>query len=213
MGSNHQGQSFLAREENGQIRELRISHYPSAPEWDRTMEHPLEPPDVPGYLGRPISSEAFRKCINCHSTNFRAVLEPSGRPEARDRGIGCERCHGPAGNHPAAIAASFPEPAIARPRLASASRIVALCGECHTAPAKTTPEDPSFVRYQASGLILSRCYAESRDRLSCVSCHDPHKDLETSAASYETACLKCHASPGSIGPRAGQTTGSRPRRK
>jgi tetratricopeptide (TPR) repeat protein len=192
MGSNHHGQSFLAREENGQIRELRIAHYPGAPEWDRTMEHPLEPPDVPGYLGRPISAEAFRKCIHCHSTNFRAVFEPDGRPEARDHGIGCERCHGPGGHHPLAIAASFPEPAIARPRLASASRIVALCGECHTAPAKTTPEDPSFVRYQASGLILSRCYVESRDRLSCVSCHDPHQDLETSAASYEATCRKCH---------------------
>ncbi len=192
MGSNHHGQSFLAREENGQIRELRIAHYPAAPEWDRTMEHPLEPPDVPGYLGRPITAEAFRKCINCHSTNFRAVLEPDGRPEARDHGIGCERCHGPGGNHPAAIAASFPQPAIARPRLAPAARIVALCGECHTAPTTTTPADPSFVRYQASSLVLSRCYTESRDRLSCVSCHDPHQDVETAAAPYEATCLKCH---------------------
>ena len=80
MGSNHHGQSFLAREDNGQIRELRIAHYPAVPAWDRTMEHPLEPPDEPGYLGRPISAEAFRKCINCHSTNFRAVLEPTADP-------------------------------------------------------------------------------------------------------------------------------------
>jgi hypothetical protein len=132
------------------------------------------------------------------------VLEPIGRPEARDRGIGCERCHGPAGNHPAAIAASFPQPAIARPRLAPAARIVALCGECHTAPAKTTPEDPSFVRYQASSLVLSRCYTESRDRLSCVNCHDPHQDLESSAGPYEETCLKCH-SPSQSSSR-GQTT-------
>ena len=192
MGSNHHGQSFLAREENGQIRELRIARYPVAPEWDRTMEHPLEPPDEHGYLGRPITAEAFRKCINCHSTNFRAVFEPNGRPEARDHGIGCERCHGPAGNHPAAIAAAFPQPAIARPRLAPAARIVALCGECHTAPTKTTREDPSFVRYQASSLVLSRCYTESHDRLSCVNCHDPHQDVETAAAPYEATCLHCH---------------------
>ncbi len=200
MGSNHHGQSFLAREDNGQIRELRIAHYPAVPAWDRTMEHPLEPPDEPGYLGRPISAEAFRKCINCHSTNFRAVLEPIGRPEGYDHGIGCERCHGPGGNHPAAIAASFPEPAIARPRLASAAQIVALCGECHTAPAKTTPSDPSFVRYQASSLVLSRCYVESRDHLSCVSCHDPHRDLETRATVYEAKCRKCHNPSRSIGP-------------
>ena len=147
------------------------------------MEHPAEPPDPPGYLGRPISSESFRRCLHCHSTNFRAVLEPEGRPEARDHGIGCERCHGPAGNHPAAVAASFPELAIARPKLASAARIVALCGECHTAPAKKTPDDPGFVRYQASGLVLSRCYTESGEASSCTTCHDPHKDVETTRCS------------------------------
>jgi tetratricopeptide (TPR) repeat protein len=192
MGSNHHGQSFLAREEQGQIRELRVSHYPNAPEWSRTMEHPAVPPDPPGYLGRPISSEAVRKCLNCHSTDFRAVQKPEGRPEARDRGIGCERCHGPAGNHQAAIEASFPEVAIARPRLASTAQVVSLCGECHTAPAKTTPDVAGFVRYQVSSLILSRCFIESRESLSCVTCHNPHRDVETSAAFYQSKCLTCH---------------------
>lgn len=192
MGSNHHGQSFLASQEDGQFRELRVSRYPDAPEWGRTNEHPAEPPDPPGYVGRPLSSESVRRCLHCHSTNFRAVLEPDGRPEALDHGIGCERCHGPAGNHRAAIATSFPEPAIARLKQASASQIVALCGECHTAPAKKTPEDPGFVRYQASGLVLSRCYTESNESLSCTTCHDPHKDVETNAAFYETKCRKCH---------------------
>ena len=198
MGSNHHGQSFLAREEQGQVRELRVSRYPGAPQWSRTNEHPVRPPDLPGYVGRPISSESFRKCLHCHSTNFRAVLEPDGRLEARDRGIGCERCHGPAGNHQAAVAAAFPELAIARPKLASAARIVALCGECHTAPTKKAPDDPGFVRYQASGLVLSRCYTESSESLSCTTCHDPHKDAESAAAHYEIRCLKCHpAAPSS----------------
>ena len=193
MGSNRQGQSFLASVGNGEVRELRISHYPGAPQWSRTNEHPVEPPDPPGYLGRPISTESFRRCLHCHSTNFRAVLVPEGRLEAGDHGIGCERCHGPAGNHPAAVAASFPELAIARPKLASSSRIVALCGECHTAPAKKTADDPGFVRFQSSGLVLSRCYTESRESFSCITCHDPHKDVETSAKFYESRCLKCHA--------------------
>jgi tetratricopeptide (TPR) repeat protein len=204
MGSNHHGQTFVAREEQGQVRELRVSHYPSAPEWGRTNEHPAEPPDLPGYVGRPISSDSFRRCLHCHSTNFRAVLEPDGRPEARDRGIGCERCHGAAGHHPASVAASFPELGIARPRLASAARIVALCGECHTAPAKKTPDDPGFVRYQASGLIMSRCYTESSESLSCTTCHDPHKDVETRAAFYELKCLKCHASAPTSAGRPGR---------
>ncbi len=192
LGANQQGRSFLAREAGGQFRELRVSQYPHAPEWARTMEHPALPPDEPGYLGRPITAEAVRKCLNCHATNFRAAREPDARPEGRDRGIGCERCHGPGGNHIPAVAAHFPEPAIARPRLAPAARVVSLCGECHRAPNKTTPADAGFVRYQASSLVLSRCYTGSAEALSCVTCHDPHKDAETSSDYYEAKCLNCH---------------------
>ena len=47
------------------------------------------------------------RCLYCHVTrsrNFRD-LPPAGGPgpEAADRAIGCERCHGPGGNHIRAI--------------------------------------------------------------------------------------------------------------
>ena len=71
-----------ARRSGASPYELRISRYPAAPEWDRTMEHPAVPPDPAGYLGRPVSAESFRKCLHCHATNFRAAREPEGRPEA-----------------------------------------------------------------------------------------------------------------------------------
>ncbi len=198
LGSNHQGRSFLGREGNGQVRELRVSQYPDAPSWGRTMEHPATPPDEPGYLGRPISAESFRKCLHCHATNFRAAREPEGRPEARDRGIGCERCHGPGKHHllASAAAANFPEPAIARPKLATPAQVVEICADCHRAPTKTTPADAGFVRYQASSLVLSRCYTESAEALSCVTCHNPHEDARTSSAYYEAKCLTCHDVPG-----------------
>jgi hypothetical protein len=194
MGSNHQGQSFLARDDRGQAYELRISRYPAAPEWDRTMEHPATPPDATGYLGRPVSPEALRNCLHCHSTNFRAASEPERRPEASDRGIGCERCHGPGGHHTAAVAAHFPEIAISRPRLARPAQVVAVCAECHTAPASTTPTDPRFVRYQASSFVRSRCYTMSGEGFSCVWCHDPHEDAETAPSAYVRRCRECHSS-------------------
>ena len=198
LGSNHQGRSFLGREGNGQVRELRISQYPDDPGWGRTMEHPAKPPDEPGYLGRPISAEAFRKCLNCHATNFRAARDPEGRPEARDHSIGCERCHGPGKHHllASAAAATFPELAIARPKLASPAQVMAICADCHRAPTKTTPADAGFVRYQASSLVLSRCYTESAEAISCVTCHNPHEDARTSSAFYEARCLACHDVPG-----------------
>ncbi len=99
LGSNHQGRSFVGHDRMGQARELRISEYPSDPVWSRTSAHPARPPGRDGYLGRRISDESVRFCVHCHSTNFRAVQQPTGRPEAGDHGIGCERCHGPGGHH------------------------------------------------------------------------------------------------------------------
>jgi hypothetical protein len=200
LGSRHQGQSFLARDQAGQVRELRLARYPRAPEWARTMEHPAVPTDPDGYLGRPLSAESFRKCLHCHATHFRAAREPGSRPEGRDHGIGCERCHGPGGHHLAATAAHLSEPAIARPRLAAPAEVVALCAECHRAPPATTPANAGFVRYQASGFVLSRCYTGSAAAFSCVTCHDPHRDAETSATSSEAHCLNCHASSRSAAP-------------
>jgi hypothetical protein len=55
-----------------------------------------------------------------------------------------------------------------------------------------TEADPRFVRFQASTLPLSRCYAESLGTMSCVTCHNPHRDADPRPASYEARCLDCH---------------------
>jgi hypothetical protein len=196
LGSNHQGRSFVARDGQGQARELRISQYPAAPEWDRTSEHPSEPPGPDGYLGRPISEDSVRRCLHCHSTNFRAVQAPTGRPEASDHGIGCERCHGPGGHHLQAIDRQFPDLAIARPKLASAAQIVSLCGQCHKAPESASPAKASYIRFQAPTFVQSRCYTEA-GTMSCVTCHNPHRDASRDPAHYEAICLQCHPTPGS----------------
>ena len=180
----------------GQARELRISQYPAPPEWDRTSEHPNEPPDLDGYLGRPIPGDAVRLCLHCHSTNFRAIQQPAGRPEAGDHGIGCERCHGPGGHHLQAVETHFPDLAIARPRLAEASGVVSLCAQCHKAPESASPSSASYIRFQAPTFARSRCYTESGS-LSCVTCHNPHRNASRNAADYETVCLQCHQAAGS----------------
>ncbi|MFO0888349.1 MAG: multiheme c-type cytochrome [Isosphaeraceae bacterium] len=211
MGSNHQGQSFLARDDEGTVRELRISRYPTAPEWDRTSQHPASPPDERGFLGRPLIPAMFPECLQCHATNARSALEPASRPEGADRGIGCERCHGPGENHILAVNAKLPDLAIARPRLASGPQVMALCGECHRAPPLTPPDTPDFIRFQSPNLAQSRCYTESEGELTCVTCHNPHKDAHQDTKLYEAVCLQCHPSPSSTRLDAAATTGRKTR--
>jgi hypothetical protein len=63
---------------------------------------------------------------------------------------------------------------------------------------------PSFIRFQAPTFMKSRCYVESGS-FSCVTCHNPHKDAETSPAAYEAVCLQCHSAAKSIAPEPAPT--------
>ena len=196
FGSGDRGLTLVGRDDHGQTRELRLSQYRNQTQslWDVTAGHPVHPSELTEDLGQPLTDDAVRRCFLCHVTNPRAVLDASGGPEGLDRGIGCEKCHGPGGNHLLAVAAKFPDLSIARPTMASGSRVVKLCAQCHS-PLGTTvsPDDPASVRFQATTLTWSRCFTESSDTLDCVTCHDPHRNVATSTKYYESKCLSCHA--------------------
>lgn len=88
----------------------------------------------------------------------------------------------------------FADLAIARPRLFSAVRQVKLCAQCHSPKGNVVvhPDDPTTVRFQALHFVKSRCFTESDGALKCVTCHDPHRNAETSPRFYESKCLSCH---------------------
>lgn len=200
LGSGRHGVTMLARDPAGGHRSMRISYYAGGDHWGLTSGFEPHPATPEGYIGEALNAESFRKCLDCHSTRFTTERDRDpGRagPEAADHGIGCERCHGPSENHLRAVELGFPQPAVARPRLATAARRLALCAQCHGADGVIPPSDPRFVRFQGATLPYSRCVSESGGRLDCVACHDPHRDLETGPAYYEARCLACH------GPKSG----------
>ena len=196
FGSGHRGLTLVGRDDAGQVRELRLSHYADISSWDVTTGHPPTPPDGEGHLGRILSADDLHGCLVCHTTAPRPARDGVGVVSA-DRGIGCERCHGPGATHLKAVADKFPDLAIAQPRAASGAEVVTLCGQCHNPLGRSVgPSDPIAVRFPATTLTWSRCYTESAGAFDCRTCHDPHRDLETAPSYYEAKCRSCHVQGG-----------------
>jgi hypothetical protein len=63
-------------------------------------------------------------------------------------------------------------------------------------------DDPIWVRSSGATMTFSRCYTESNGGLSCLTCHDPHKDAEHSPTFYEQKCLLCHSATSNAKPAA-----------
>jgi hypothetical protein len=136
----------------------------------------------------------------CHVTNPREFRDPDKDgpgPEAADSGIGCERCHGPGANHILAAEADLADRAIVNVGPVSAEAVTSQCSVCHivgdASDMQDRREDPIWVRSAGATMTFSRCYTESQGGLSCLTCHDPHKDAERSPAFYEQKCLSCHS--------------------
>ncbi len=209
FGSGDRGLTLVGHDEQRRSYECRLSYYAAPIGWDITSGHPVAD-DLPAelYQGMLLTQDAVRRCFVCHATNAFAGLNQSGAAAA-DNAIGCERCHGPGANHVKVIAAkgaAVPKNvdlAIARPTQARGAAIVALCAGCHSPrdkDFKLSPGSPDSVRFQGTTLTWSRCYTESGDNLSCVTCHNPHKNADKRREVYERRCLECHGPSNSVPP-------------
>jgi tetratricopeptide (TPR) repeat protein len=210
FGSGDRGLTLVGRDEQGRSRELRLSHYSDGPAWDVTFGHPPRPTAAQGgYLGEFLLADDVLRCFFCHTTVARSARDGVG-PESADHGIGCERCHGPGGNHTVAVSLKFPDLAIARPLPGTGEQVVALCAQCHSPGRRAvSPSDPNAVRFQGTTLTWSRCFKESGGALDCVTCHNPHRNAVKSAGHYELKCLGCHPSGDGRARRAHDPDGPR----
>ncbi len=194
--------STVGRNAGGDYRMSRLSYYDTAEGkgWDRSVLDPTTPTRAhpAEFQGMPIGVRGgLAKCLYCHVTNPRTGHDALG-PEMADRAIGCERCHGPGGNHVLAVQAGFPDLAIVNPSRASPSLASKKqCLDCHVLSNEfdeSDPENPGWVRSQGIGWMRSRCNTESGGAFGCVTCHDPHQRASAmSAAEYDLRCLLCHS--------------------
>ena len=89
-------------------------------------------------------------------------------------------------------------------RTLSNESLAAVCNQCHPGWAEVAtkgPEGVLNVRMQFYRLTNSRCYDSVDRRISCTACHDPHGDLSTDMAAYDSKCQTCHSPAGGRGVR------------
>jgi len=198
FGLGNKGQTFVYKR-GDRFFESRMSFYASLQNLALTTGHSLNPPaDLEAALGQPISVEPLRKCFGCHTTGSDAA--EGFDPDQATPGVGCESCHGPGGRHATLMSEQNLEEgrqAIFNPVRLGPVALVDFCGACHRTWSDVNEMNLSGVanvRFQPYRLENSRCWGNGDARLSCLACHDPHKQVVKDSSFYDAKCLACHAS-------------------
>lgn len=134
-----------------------------------------------------------RRCFACHSS-YLAIDDGRLRFEDIETGVNCQRCHGPRAAHVASdgeIRDDFWQ-------TASPIDAVNRCAQCHRRPEEVdadelSADDPDLARFQPVGLIRSKCFTVSQ-KMTCTTCHDPHRPLDVQDSLGDWQCLQCHDS-------------------
>jgi predicted CXXCH cytochrome family protein len=200
FGSGTHGMTLVGQAGPDRYVEAPVTFYRRAG-WDFTVgylgvpaaerrEHPT---------GRAMTAAEVFDCFNCHATGVRRAPQAVELRGAQP-GVQCERCHGAGAAHVAAARENRPAGYMLVPgrppgtTASSARAVVDQCATCHRAdpPPGLTAADPVVARFAPVGFLRSRCFRESGDRFSCVSCHDPHGDAGSDLNAYRAVCLGCH---------------------
>ncbi len=194
--------TMVGRDGDGNSCALRLSyfHEPTKSGWGRTAGDVGTAANLQNLRGQLVDvRDGIVRCLQCHVTNPREFRDPDktgSGPEAADAGIGCERCHGPGGNHLIAVDAELADRAIVNVGPGAGEAASSQCRDCHVVGDATEinnrREESIWVRSPGITMTFSRCYTESAGELSCLTCHDAHRDSECAASFYEQKCISCH---------------------
>lgn len=172
--------------------EFRWTWYRLTNAFDVTPGQPPQPMTTRmGPFGVFYDHPKSRRCFACHSTRL-PIDDGRLRLESFHAGVTCQRCHGPRGEHVATegeVREHFWE-------TATATEAVNRCAQCHRRPEEVevdeiTADNHDLPRFQPVGLVQSKCFTESQ-RLTCTTCHDPHRPLEDQDSLGIWQCVQCH---------------------
>ena len=196
FGRGHVGQTYVFRH-NGLLYETRVSYFENISGLDFTIGHRQSVPNsLEEALGRTIGDEEQRQCFGCHTTG--AVNGLHLRLDRLAPGVACEACHGPGEKHAIAMKEKKTERAqIFNPRnLGALDLSQSFCGSCHTSfeMAMLMPGQSGInnIRFQPYRMFNSSGHNTNDVRTGCLACHNPHEQLVTEPAYYDSKCLACH---------------------
>jgi hypothetical protein len=195
LGQGKAGQTYVFQHD-GAMYESRASFYEALGKLDVTIgDIGTKPQTVVEAAGRRLVPVEAANCFGCHSNGGASgsVLHL----ESMVPGVGCQSCHGQVEKHASAVRAG--DVAGAKlPHLAdlAAEDVSELCGKCHRTWAQVAQigmRGPNTVRFQPYRMTNSKCYDVEDKRIRCTACHDPHGQLNTNLASYDSKCTACHS--------------------
>jgi hypothetical protein len=183
LGAGDQGETPIAMSASA-VLEHRISYYPRTGRYDLTLGHAPGPSFSPdAALGVRQKPEVARSCFGCHATM-------SGSNEVVEPGVTCERCHEGAAAHARLDGVGD----VANAAKMDAAASIRVCAQCHRLNAPGHADDPLNIRFQPLRLVKSQCFR--RGGLTCVSCHEAHRNAVRNDPAYYTAkCRSCHTQP------------------
>lgn len=216
IGSGQRGRTYLFQKQ-GFWFESPVNWYSKQRVWDMNPKS-LDAREMP------LTLKVDAACLHCHSSGVQpslgAVNHFGSRPFLYG-GITCQSCHG----DPAAHLSSGGAAPILNPAKLSPTRRDSVCLQCHlegemavNAPGRSLADFipgenlSDYVNHfvhsgeigpngratsQWEALLQSECKRKSGDRLTCITCHDPHDSPSAAqrVTYFRSRCLTCHGAP------------------
>jgi hypothetical protein len=201
FGTGRVGQSYLFKKQDEKFYEARVTFFSSLQNLHFTPGRAMtSAKNLEDAMYREVSPGEVGRCFACHTT----ASNIAGKFDEVNLipGVSCEACHGAGAEHVAAMKAAKltgetgGSTEIFNPRSLHPPDSVDFCGACHatTWDVKLSGnKGVSNTRSQPYRLEKSKCWGQGDPALTCIGCHDPHKQLQTEPASYDGTCLSCHA--------------------